>query len=334
MAEVAAYRDLALQALRAEVQNIMTVSSRADSSNKFFNEMVGHLYILFSKVHQMESCGFSRNDIIAELTPVRNLCALSPFLQRTQEWPRGYQGDFATIEYLVEQKNLSEPGTAQYWLEEFVLGSVTTQQHRNKISGQAAEILEQAIIGMQKGKTRRILVIACGGCSDIFRIRHIIASMPISIVINDIDEGAIAYSMERLTPVLGNKIEVLHGNVLLKLKALAKMEPFDLVMTGGLYDYLSDSQAAKLTRFSVDHLLTPDGLFVFTNLAVGNPLRISIEYFSNWLMNYRTEESIDALLKKQGIAAEQIFHARDATRLAIITKILKDPTLINEQVFL
>jgi SAM-dependent methyltransferase len=282
----------------------------------------------------MEDAKFTREMIVEELTEVRELHSLSPFIARCQQWPNGYQGDYETIEYLVAQKNFCPVGSAQYWLEEYALGSVISQQHRNKISAQAAEILEQAIIGMQQGKTQRILVIACGGCSDIYRIRHILATMPITIVLNDIDEAAIKYSLERLTPVLGDKIEVVHGNILLKLKGLAKLGPFDLVLTGGLYDYLTDRQAAKLTRFSIEHLLSKDGVFLFTNLGVGNPLRAWIEYVADWHMNYRTEEGIEDILESQGIKKEQIFHARDASRLTIITKILKNPTLKYEQVFI
>ncbi len=324
----------ALEDLRMAVQRFMHTSRHPDTTYKYYNHLIGDLYSVLSRVHGMEDAGFSRASIIAELEEVRALHSLSPFIARCQEWPNGYQGDYETIEYLVSQKNMSPAGTAQYWLEEYALGSVISQQHRNKISAQAAEILEQAIIGMQQGKTQRILIIACGGCSDIYRIRHILATMPISIVLNDIDEAAINYSLSRLNPILGNKIHVVHGNILLKLRRLAKLGPFDLVLTGGLYDYLTDAQAAKLTRFSMEHLLSKDGVFLFTNLGVGNPLRAWIEYTANWYMNYRTEESIDQILIAQGVQKEQIFHARDASRLTIITKILKNPTLKYEQAFI
>jgi extracellular factor (EF) 3-hydroxypalmitic acid methyl ester biosynthesis protein len=326
--------DDTLEDLRASIQRFMRTSRHPDTTYRYYNELIANLYSVLSKIHAMEDAGFSREAVVAELTEVRELHSRSPFIARCQQWPNGYQGDYETIEYLVSQKNLSPIGTTQYWLEEYALGSVISQQHRNKISAQAAEILGQAIIGMQQGKTQRILIVACGGCSDIYRIRHILATMPISIVLNDIDEAAIKYSLERLTPTLGDKIEVVHGNILLKLKGLAKRGPFDLVLTGGLYDYLTDTQAAKLTRFSIEHLLSKDGVFLFTNLGVGNPLRAWIEYVADWHMHYRTEEIIDEILISQGIEKEKIFHARDASRLTIITKVLKNPLLKHEQVFI
>lgn len=43
----------------------------------------------------------------------------SPFISRLQSWPRGYPGDFETIESLVQQINRATPGTEPYktWIE-------------------------------------------------------------------------------------------------------------------------------------------------------------------------------------------------------------------------
>ena len=45
-----------------------------------------------------------RDEILKELYPLREAVRQSPFLQRAQDWPRGYQGDFETIEYILEAK--------------------------------------------------------------------------------------------------------------------------------------------------------------------------------------------------------------------------------------
>ena len=310
---------LLAQRLETAVEQFVVVCDQADTSFGYFSELSGHLSLLISAIYKAET-NCSREQILAVLEPARAIVARSNFLARLQSWPRGYQGDFETIEHLIAQKNTSEPGTAHYWLEQHVLGSTMSQQHRNKISMQAMEIIQQAAMARQDGRKRRVLVIACGGSADIYSVKDILGNAFLEIVINDIDEGAISYSLERLN-ALGGRINAEQGNILLKLKDLSRQAPFDLILTGGLYDYLTDAQAAKLTRFSCAHLLAPDGAFVFTNLSTNNPVRPWLEYLVDWHMHYRTEEMIDNMLIRHGVHDAQVVHRRDSTGHAIITRV-------------
>ena len=60
-----------------------------------------------------------RDEILKELYPLREAVRQSPFLQRAQDWPRGYQGDFETIEYILEAKNRAGENTLGYVVEDF-----------------------------------------------------------------------------------------------------------------------------------------------------------------------------------------------------------------------
>lgn len=59
----------------------------------------------------LEARGWSAERIKQNLGPSRRVFATSSFMQRCQEWPRGYAGDFETIEYMVSGVNKSLPGT-------------------------------------------------------------------------------------------------------------------------------------------------------------------------------------------------------------------------------
>ncbi len=47
------------------------------------------------------------------LEPVRRIHARSAFVKRLQEWPRGYPGDFETVEYLCGGRSRAEEGTIE-----------------------------------------------------------------------------------------------------------------------------------------------------------------------------------------------------------------------------
>ncbi|MBD2093417.1 hypothetical protein H6F67_26585 [Microcoleus sp. FACHB-1515] len=75
------------------------------------------LHILCGIVKEAESAGFSRSDILEVLQPARELHAQSPFIARLQTWPRGYPGDFETIEYICENIVTAPPKTVGFYLE-------------------------------------------------------------------------------------------------------------------------------------------------------------------------------------------------------------------------
>ena len=87
-----------------------------------------------------------------------------PFHRAGAKWPRGYPGDFETIEYLCAAENRSLPQTVQHALEELALRSSISGQHRNKVAFQAKAILAACRRTNGRG---RILSIGCGGCRDI-----------------------------------------------------------------------------------------------------------------------------------------------------------------------
>ncbi len=42
----------------------------------------------------------NKKDILNEIATLQNIFKESPFINRTHTWPRGYPGDFETIEYI------------------------------------------------------------------------------------------------------------------------------------------------------------------------------------------------------------------------------------------
>ena len=81
----------------------------------------------YAKYFYKKPAPIPRETILDELGSVRSLCARSPFVRRLQTWPRGYPGDFETVEYIMNAENRAEPGTLDYWLEQHTLTSDIAQ---------------------------------------------------------------------------------------------------------------------------------------------------------------------------------------------------------------
>jgi hypothetical protein len=119
---------------------------------------------MLKAIRECEAAGMQPQEIRDQLMPARILHHRSPFVARAQDWPRGYQGDFETIEYLCDGLNhVSIEDVVGYCIEEYTLNSRISQQHRNKVQLQADVILKCC----QSKKASRVLSIGCGGARDL-----------------------------------------------------------------------------------------------------------------------------------------------------------------------
>src|SRR5690606_2917927 len=108
----------------------------------------------------------TKEEIRGRLGIVREIVRQSPLFDRIQRWPRGYAGDFETMEYIIDGENKSPANSLAYFMEAVILNSPIVQQHRNKVSHQAQLILNKAL-AIDNAK---VLSIGCGSSAD---LRHI-----------------------------------------------------------------------------------------------------------------------------------------------------------------
>lgn len=269
---------------------------------------------LCQSIDSAKKAGTPREVILSNIGKAWDLHSRSPFISRRQTWPRGYPGDFETIEYLIRQINQATPGTGEYWLEYLALNSPIAQQHRNKVVRQAREILSVCQAATPEHPAR-ILIIAAGSSPDLQSIQPMIENCPAQFVLNDADENAMEFSLNKLDRIR-DKITPVVGNVLAVQKKLAAHGPFDLVVAGGLFDYLDERQVTLLLRTIWSRLLKPDGRLFFTNISTFNPYRTWIEYLANWRLIERTQADIQHLVA-------------DACGSEARVQLLKDPTEIT-----
>jgi extracellular factor (EF) 3-hydroxypalmitic acid methyl ester biosynthesis protein len=298
----------AAQAIRADVLHRDTVKSMLESA--------------MDGIRNAEAAGDAREEIRRQFAHCRSLMSQSPILRRTQVWPRGYQGDFETIEAIVSG-DLSHTSAAVDELERFIFASPVVQQHRNKIAVQSA-YASAAMMKREQSGDVRILSTACGGSADLAQALSARPQFKGEIVINDQDQDALELSIKRLVSVSSEaSIIPWSGNVLQLLRRPASIGPCDLVIAGGLCDYLDERPLVFLLRQVWHSLLKPGGAFFWTNIAFGNPYRFWMEYLVDWFLIERTRGAILNSCAQAGIPRSSINLELDQTGLTWLVEITK-----------
>jgi extracellular factor (EF) 3-hydroxypalmitic acid methyl ester biosynthesis protein len=266
---------------------------------------------------QLELDGWAPDAIRAEMKPVRERLGEAAFIRHLQTWPHGYAGDWEIIEQLMDGENKSAQGTWAWYLEKAALDTVAAQQHSAKIQWQADRIYRTAL---SRTSHSRVLSFACGGGRDLQVALPYLAGRQPELVLNDMEPAALSLA-ERRTRAFTNRVTTLPGNVLHAARGLRNSIDFDLVIAGGLFDYLPDRVAILLLRFVQEHLLAPGGSMAFTNISMDNPCRPWMEYAVDWRLIGRTAADLYRICAEAGISGGQVTLQKDKTGLSWLIEV-------------
>jgi len=258
----------------------------------------------------------TRDQIITAIAPFRQLLRESSLLMRTQDWPRGYAGDFETIEAIIKKKNTSTLYSRAYYFEDYFIYSPIAQQHRNKIARQREAILSC----INKNTKAKILSIGCGGSEDLYLSISEIQKSKVQFTLVDIDADALAYSCKKLQAI-EDRITTHQGNIFKIIHQLS--DSYDLILIGGVFDYVSDKFIKTILRKLFTFNLSASGTILFTNIAENNPFRIPLEYFFNWFLIERTKEQLLKLIQSIEISFQDLRIEKEETGLTYLVYLKK-----------
>jgi hypothetical protein len=218
--------------------------------------------------------------------PVATYFLEDPLTKWSWDKPRGYSGDATLLDFIYRHESImdkvngaSELGRALFEYTSTAPSSQANWDRRDILARQVDEV------AAERGPGTEVLSVAAGhlreaGYSEAMKQKAIkrwvaLDQDPVSI-------GTIARDFQ------GTAVEAIDGSVRELLTRRSNPGTFDLVYASGLYDYLVDRVAIKLTQRCLE-MVKPGGTFLFANYSYPILVDGYIETFMNWALLLRSE---------------------------------------------
>jgi extracellular factor (EF) 3-hydroxypalmitic acid methyl ester biosynthesis protein len=238
-----------------------------------------------------------------------------PFTNRAATKPRGYAGDAVMMDYIYK-------GTAPHIADEFDKALFNCITHASTaLSVCFRRQLLRSLIDDTVSSTphARLLSVASGHARELDG----------SLVGSPVFDGEfVALDQDQLSceevarSQVGNRVRTLNMGVIDLLKGGAEsLGSFDLIYSAGLYDYLSDVLARRLTKRLL-HMLRPGGRLLIGNFVPDTTARAYMEIFMDWNLIFRSEADMQELARHAG--ATQLRSFLDPHRNVVYVEITKE----------
>jgi len=221
--------------------------------------------------------------------------------------PRGYAGDFEMLEdFWNRRENPMVPGKL---FDRYFLKQAAVEAVRARMEQSAAAIIRLAL---EPERTElRVVSIGSGAATDLRRAARLLpanARVKLHLTLVDIDESALAFAKARLDETLRPEQTAAERENLFRLakgrRGAALVAEADVVLCTGLFDYLSDADAAAMLGLFWNGLRSGGELFV-GNFAPHCPTRAYMEWLGNWYLTYRTVDEFMQVAEAADIPADQ-----------------------------
>lgn len=239
------------------------------------------------------------------------LC-LSTLIDRSYSKPRGYAGDFLTLQMVYDDQPQGVRRLGPY-IDRWFLGIPASCAVKNR-RGLLRDIIVDAARARSGGPTA-ITSLACGPAREIFDVFGEPDHPAVTATCLDIDDQALSYakglaeSLEvtgRMSFVQANVVKLALGRDRL---AVADQ---DLVYSIGLIDYLVDGLVVRLLDW-IHGVLRPGGTAVVGNFDVGNPDRAFMDHLLDWRLIHRSPEDLARLFAQSAFGDALVEIRREAT---------------------
>jgi extracellular factor (EF) 3-hydroxypalmitic acid methyl ester biosynthesis protein len=233
------------------------------------------------------------------------LMLCSPFARRAYEKPLGYAGDYEVMNMIYrntfEGKSLYAKIVHFWFIKQWAAESV-----RNRIAYMKRKLLGESTRAVGKKHNVRILNLGCGPAREVqdFLSECRLANHA-EFYLVDFDAETVNYVTSKLAEIKTRDkrtptIQVLRKSVTQLLREASLPLPnslggnFDLIYSGGLFDYLSDQICKRLVSLFYEWLAL-DGLLVVANMNNQHkPFHHMVEYLLDWNLIYRDASDMAA----------------------------------------
>ena len=255
----------------------------------------------------------------------------APFVHRTHTKPLGYAGDYEMINMILRNTFEGETDYAKVVHKLNLLPPTPLSvRHRNDIM--LGYVLQGAQQAVQRQQPFKVLSIACGPAVEIQRfIRQHAALMPpvpITIELLDFSQHTLDETQKKISALLAQtkashiQVHYICESVHTLLKKPQQIEQrlnqYDLVYSGGLFDYLSNQVCTRLLKLFYKWL-KPGGKAFTTNMYSEYSGNFMMAYILEWFLIYRTEA--DMLAWVTNLGCQRVF--ADETGINLFLEIEK-----------
>jgi hypothetical protein len=260
----------------------------------------------------------------------RSLCGLLVYrgkiVKRAFEKPRGYPGDYLTIEYVYDNQSISNGMgicSDKYFLDDKY--SIAVRNRKDDMREMLFEYLSH-----RKTVATNILNIACGSCREIKDIISLGKDKIGKVVFNlvDQDKEALDFSGKSLLDNLSDSIKAnfFQHDIMMYIKESKKYAAIlgkqDLIYSIGLADYLPDGILKKLLFFLFNQL-NDNGVLIFAHKDIAMYKPVSADWWCDWTFYPRDEQKVLNLILHCGIKDININSKREKSGLIIFFTISK-----------
>lgn len=223
--------------------------------------------------------------------PLRGLIHQDLAAARAYNKPRGYAGDAVMMDYIYDWETLRSVhpeltplGRAIYGYTGDTPSSRAVRARRDLLARLIDEVADEV-------DSPDILSVACGHLREAGLSRAVRQGRAGRFVALDQDRASLAVVERELSPF---GVEAVHGSVRGILKGSVALPMSDFIYTAGLYDYLSQPVAARLTEILFGRL-NPGGRLLIANFLRDIKDIGYMEAYLDWYLTYRDEDEMEAL---------------------------------------
>ncbi len=257
----------------------------------------------------------------AQEHPVAEYFHRDPFTRWSFRKPRGYSGDARLLDFIYQHENVQQDvaeaspiGQSLYAYSKYYPSCVAVRERRDLLTRQVDAIADE------RGEGTEVLTIAAGHLREADNsaaLRDGRISRWVALDQDPMSVGSVARDFA------GTRVEAIDGSVRGLLTDAYKLGTFDFVYSAGLYDYLTDAVAIRLTKRCMK-MLKPGGTLLFANFSPELTDDGYMETFMDWTLLLRSEADmwsiVNASVDRNAVDASVFFGENRNIVYAVIRK--------------
>lgn len=218
---------------------------------------------------------------------------MSTIGERMYAKPRGYAGDYWTIELMYRNE---ATGTGR--LGPVIDRAFRAQPANRAVMNRRALLFDEILKTLNPHSQTHVTSLASGPAAELFDVfSQIDDKRKLKASCIDIDLQALAFVGDQRDKLgLRNQMDLHNGNLVYLATGRQKLHlpPQDLMYSIGLIDYFNDKFVIILLNYIYEQL-KPGGRVILGNFHVDNPNKALMDHILEWELIHRSEEDMHRL---------------------------------------